>query len=195
MNDRHWGFLLGSFWEVVRFAMILLAYLTLIMPLRQPLLFLFIIWNASLALSIAAAYIALALYPEKYGVYIHILRTAKIFSIIPGIAVFVLTLNFNAFIRTVPNPADPLFSAAESGAAEGNPYQLLRLMLISITILADVIFLLFLLLWGREKRKPETAPPPAEHLPLMEDVHMEHIRTDGVRSDSVRTKAVRTEDE
>lgn len=178
MNDRHWGFLLGSFWEVVRFALVLLAYLTLLVPLRQPLLFLFVVWNSALSLSIAAAYIAMGLYPEKYSVYIHILRTSKIFSVIPGIAVFILTVKMNPLFRTVPDPTYALLGAAESGAAGGGPYHLLRLLLVTVVTAFDLIFLLLLLLWGREKRKPEKPLPPDEHLPQLDEVRMDTVRTE-----------------
>ncbi|TFG65367.1 MAG: hypothetical protein E4H36_00190 [Spirochaetales bacterium] len=178
MNSKHWGFFLGAFWELLRFALVLLAGLTLLMPAKQSLPFMFLVWTSSLQLMLVVAYVALGLYPEKYGEYLHLLRIGKLFSLIPGTMIFVILLLQGTQGGSVAAETAPVLENLGLGMSTPEPYQRLRLFLAVIIIFLDSIFLLFLLLFGREKKdkQPPVVKPPAPpeaQLPNLDDVTVE----------------------
>lgn len=118
---------LGGIWELIRMPLLFLSLLLVLNPSFHLTTNLALIWLGGPQIFIAAGFILLFFYPDRYSVFAKLLAVGKILQVVTGVGYF--------FVRSGIIPIPPR-------TASEDLRQLLVLLFVSIV---DLIFFFFLL--------------------------------------------------
>ncbi len=154
MNNSRPFFLLGALWELARFVILFLLIVWQVEDTRVSLVR--ILWFGSPQLALVAAFLFLGWNPHLYRQFGRLLAAAKIFSLIPGIALAIVLVRSARLLFV----AEPFLS------------ELLPILLPFFVLLIDIILLVILLTYSRGRKSSKNATDD-EQLPDFRETHVE----------------------
>ncbi len=85
-------FLIAAGWELIRFAVLYLLFATHGAGGVIPVDYFITLWFGAPQLALAAAFLFTGLFPQRYGVYLNLLRLGKLLALFSGVPALVVEL-------------------------------------------------------------------------------------------------------